>query len=76
MDNTSGRLYVLDESSLASTKQMHTFLARLQSDDRVLLVGDARQHEAVDARRPITSSRRRGSVRLILTRLYGGKILS
>ena len=45
-------LYVLDESSLASTKQMHTFLERLGSEDRVLLVGDVRQHEAVDAGRP------------------------
>ncbi len=45
-------LYVLDESSLASTKQMHTFLERLAPDDRVLLVGDVRQHEAVDAGRP------------------------
>src|SRR6266511_4037836 len=45
------RLYVLDESSLASTKQMHTFLERLGPDDRVLLVGDVRQHEAVDAGR-------------------------
>ena len=46
------RLYVLDESTLASTKQMHAFLERLRSDDRVLLVGDTRQHEAVDAGRP------------------------
>jgi len=46
------RLYVLDESSLASTKQMHTFLERLGPEDRVLLVGDIRQHEAVDAGRP------------------------
>jgi len=46
------RLYVLDESSLASTKQMHTFLQRLGPEDRVLLVGDVRQHEAVDAGRP------------------------
>jgi conjugative relaxase-like TrwC/TraI family protein len=45
-------LYVLDESSLASTKQMHTFLERLGPQDRVLLVGDVRQHEAVDAGRP------------------------
>src|SRR4029077_9875976 len=28
------RLYVLDESSLASTKQMHTFLTRLAPHDR------------------------------------------
>lgn len=46
------RLYVLDESSLASTKQMHTFLERLGPDDRVLLVGDVRQHEAIEAGRP------------------------
>jgi conjugative relaxase-like TrwC/TraI family protein len=46
------RLYVLDESSLASTRQMHTFLERIRPDDRVLLVGDVRQHEAVDAGRP------------------------
>jgi len=45
-------LYVVDESSLASTKQMHTFLERLGPEDRVLLVGDVRQHEAVDAGRP------------------------
>jgi ATP-dependent exoDNAse (exonuclease V) alpha subunit len=45
-------LYVLDESSLASTKQMHEFLHRLRSDDRVLLVGDVRQHQAVEAGRP------------------------
>jgi conjugative relaxase-like TrwC/TraI family protein len=46
------RLYVLDESSLASTKQMNEFLHRLKDNDRVLLVGDTRQHEAVEAGRP------------------------
>jgi conjugative relaxase-like TrwC/TraI family protein len=45
-------LYVLDESSLASTKQMHEFLHRLNKDDRVLLVGDVRQHQGVEAGRP------------------------
>jgi len=39
-------LYVLDESSLASTKQMYAFLQRLGPDDRVVLVGDIRRHEA------------------------------
>jgi hypothetical protein len=33
---------------------MHTFLDRLGPNDRVLLVGDVRQHEAVDAGRPLT----------------------
>lgn len=44
-------VYFLDESSLASTKQLHTFLKSLQSDDRVLLIGDTRQHQAVEAGR-------------------------
>ncbi len=46
------RLYILDESSLASTRQMNEFLHRLKKDDRVLLVGDTRQHQAVEAGRP------------------------
>jgi conjugative relaxase-like TrwC/TraI family protein len=45
-------LYFVDESSLASTKQMHEFFARLDGNDRVVLVGDVRQHQAVDAGRP------------------------
>jgi conjugative relaxase-like TrwC/TraI family protein len=51
-DTGERRLYVLDESSLASTKQMHEFMNRLHPNDRVLLVGDRRQHEAVEAGRP------------------------
>ncbi len=51
-DEGQKRLYVLDESSLASTKQMNEFLHRLHGEDRVLLVGDKRQHEAVEAGRP------------------------
>ena len=46
------RLYVIDESSLASTRQLHEFTERLRPNDRVLLVGDRRQHEAVEAGRP------------------------
>jgi len=46
------RLYVLDESSLASTKQMNEFLHSLKERDRVLLVGDIRQHQAVEAGTP------------------------
>jgi conjugative relaxase-like TrwC/TraI family protein len=51
-DEGQKRLYVLDESSLASTKQMNDFFHRLHGEDRVLLVGDKRQHEAVEAGRP------------------------
>lgn len=45
-------LYVLDESSLASTKQVNEFFKRINRNDRVLLVGDIRQHQAVEAGRP------------------------
>ena len=51
-DTGEKRLYVLDESSLASTRQLHDFVHRLHPNDRVLLVGDRRQHEAVEAGRP------------------------
>jgi conjugative relaxase-like TrwC/TraI family protein len=47
-----GELYVVDESSLVSTKQTGEFLDRLGPNDRVILVGDTRQHQAVDAGRP------------------------
>jgi hypothetical protein len=56
------RLYVLDESSLASTRQLHEFLNRLHLHDRVLLVGDRRQHEAVEAGRPFAQLQDAGMV--------------
>jgi conjugative relaxase-like TrwC/TraI family protein len=46
------RLYVVDESSLASTRQVNDFLNRLNQHDRVILVGDTRQHQGVEAGRP------------------------
>jgi len=54
------RLFVLDESSLASTRQMHEFLTRLHRNDRVLLVGDVRQHESVEAGRPFAQLQEAG----------------
>jgi ATP-dependent exoDNAse (exonuclease V) alpha subunit len=51
-DDGQKTLYILDESSLASTKQLNQFLHQLHDQDRVLLVGDTRQHEAVEAGRP------------------------
>jgi ATP-dependent exoDNAse (exonuclease V) alpha subunit len=43
---------MIDESSLASTNQIREFLARLGTNDRVLLIGDTRQHQGVEAGRP------------------------
>jgi ATP-dependent exoDNAse (exonuclease V) alpha subunit len=51
-DSGGKHLYVLDESSLASSRQINDFLHRLGAEDRVLLVGDVRQHEAIEAGRP------------------------
>jgi conjugative relaxase-like TrwC/TraI family protein len=44
--------YFVDESSLASTNQMRDLLSRLAPQDRVLLIGDTRQHQGVEAGRP------------------------
>lgn len=54
------RLYVVDESSLAGTKQVNEFFSRLGEHDRVLLVGDVRQHEAVEAGRPYSQLQQAG----------------
>ena len=51
-DPGSRHLYMVDESSLASTKQMRDFLEKTGPQDRVLLIGDTRQHQGVDAGKP------------------------
>ena len=53
-------LYMLDESSLASTRQMRAFLQKLKPEDRVLVIGDTRQHQAVDAGRPFQQMQEAG----------------
>ena len=59
-DNDHPHLYVLDESSLAGTKNLHQFFARLGAEDRVLLVGDSRQHQAIEAGSPFEQFQRAG----------------
>jgi len=59
-DTGEKRLFVLDESSLASTRQIHEFLSRLHRNDRVLLVGDVRQYEGVEAGRPFAQLQEAG----------------
>jgi len=46
------RLFFIDESSLASTNHLREFLLRMGSGDRVVLIGDTRQHQGVEAGRP------------------------
>src|ERR1043165_3123509 len=66
---TTSRLFVLDESSLASTKHIHKLLARLASEDKVLLVGDVRQHQAVEAGRPFEQLQEHGITTVALTEI-------
>lgn len=51
---------MLDESSLASTKNVHKFFSRLEAQDKVLLVGDIRQHQAVEAGSPFEQFQKHG----------------
>ncbi len=51
-DTARKHLYMVDESSLTSTKQMRDFLEKIGPQDRVLLIGDTRQHQGVDAGKP------------------------
>ena len=59
-DDGRVRVYVVDEASMVSTRQMHAFLERLNRHDRVLFVGDVRQHEAVEAGRPYAQMQEAG----------------
>jgi conjugative relaxase-like TrwC/TraI family protein len=56
----SRHLYMLDESSLASTRQMRAFLEKIRQEDRVLVIGDTRQHQGVDAGRPFQQMQEAG----------------
>jgi len=53
-------LYMVDESSLASTRQMQAFMEKIGPQDRVLLVGDTRQHQGVDAGKPFEQMQQAG----------------
>lgn len=68
-DTGEKRLYVLDESSLASTRQMYEFVQRLHRNDRVLLVGDTRQHESVEAGRPFAQLQEAGMMTVRLDQI-------
>ena len=59
-DDGRVRVYVVDEASMVSTRQMHAFLERLNRHDRVLFVGDVRQHESVEAGRPYAQMQEAG----------------
>jgi conjugative relaxase-like TrwC/TraI family protein len=58
--NQQPTVYFVDETSLASTKQVNELLTRLSATDRVVLIGDARQHESVDAGRAFAQLQEQG----------------
>jgi len=68
-NSNSPCLYIVDESSMASTRQMHDFLKSIHAEDRVLFVGDTRQHEAVDAGRPYAQLQEAGMQTAQLTEI-------
>jgi hypothetical protein len=59
-DPTNKHLYMVDESSLASTQQMRDFLNKIGTQDKVLLIGDTRQHQGVDAGKPFEQLQQAG----------------
>src|SRR5258708_3941308 len=63
------RLFVLDESSLASTRNLHKFFAHLEPSDKVLLVGDSRQHQAVEAGTPFEQFQKHGMATVQLSEI-------
>jgi len=63
------RLFVVDESSLASTKGVNRFFGRIRPEDRVLLVGDVTQHQAVEAGSPFEQLQRRGMETALLSQI-------
>ncbi|WP_419806349.1 MobF family relaxase [Terriglobus sp.] len=62
LDEAPGQryLYMLDESSLASSKQMRAFLQKVSPEDRVLVIGDTRQHQGVEAGKPFEQMQQAG----------------
>jgi ATP-dependent exoDNAse (exonuclease V) alpha subunit len=59
-DPSARHLYMVDESSLASTRQMRDFLEKIGPQDKVLLIGDIRQHQGVDAGKPFEQLQQAG----------------
>ncbi len=51
---------MLDESSLASSRHLNTFFERIGPQDKILLVGDTRQHQAIEAGSPFEQLQQHG----------------
>ncbi len=53
-------VYLLDESSLAEAKDVNKLMARMGEQDRLILIGDVRQHESVGAGRAFAQLQEHG----------------
>ena len=60
---------MLDESSLASTRNLNSFFDSIQPHDKILLVGDTRQHQAIEAGAPFEQLQMRGMTTAKLTKM-------
>jgi ATP-dependent exoDNAse (exonuclease V) alpha subunit len=72
-DPATKHLYMVDETSLASTTQMQDFLNRLGPHDRVLLIGDTSQHQGVDAGKPFEQMQQAGMQTSLLDQIMRQK---
>jgi conjugative relaxase-like TrwC/TraI family protein len=68
-NSSQKHLYMVDESSLASTEQMRDFLRKISAADKVLLIGDVRQHQGVDAGKPFEQLQESGMRSAVLDRI-------
>lgn len=62
-------LYLLDETSLVGTKQLHKFFSNLRPTDKVLIVGDIRQHDSIEAGRIFDQLQQAGMQTFQLTKI-------
>jgi ATP-dependent exoDNAse (exonuclease V) alpha subunit len=69
IDPSQKHLFMVDESSLASTEQMRDFLRKIAAGDKVLLIGDVRQHQGVDAGKPFEQLQESGMRSAVLDRI-------
>jgi DNA primase catalytic core len=67
------RLWIIDELSQVSSKQFHDFLITAEKKDRVLVVGDTRQHDSVGAGRAFDQLQKAGMRKATLNKILRQK---
>jgi conjugative relaxase-like TrwC/TraI family protein len=62
-------LYLFDETSLTGTKATHYFFKHLEPTDRVLIIGDQRQHDSIEAGRAFAQLQSAGMQTFALSKI-------